>query len=348
MRDWALKNALLLAAGLGVLLSTPLRGVLPHLSRDELETLYLLWILMAAIGALKLEGTFTGLARKLEARGGLAPKLVLGTFILAALVTNDVALLATLPLVLALKRRRSELAVLLVIAANAGSALTPFGNPQNLYLYLHYRLDPPAFAAAIWPLPLAFLVALYLLSLRLGPKTAEAPPAASPVRVPWTVGLALLLILGTVLRIFPPPSTLLALPLIALAHPRAFLYVDYELLLTFLAFFLLVDNLEALLPLHLASQHGVFLIAVTLSQLLSNVPTAVFLAPFTDHWRALLWGVNAGGFGTPIASLANLIAFRLFLTEAGPDERRRFLLGYTVGEALALFLAIALFFAFAP
>ncbi len=347
MRDWALKNALLLAAGLGVLLTTPLRGVLPHLSQDELETLYLLWILMAAIGALKLEGTFTSLARKLEARGGLAPKLVLGTFILAALVTNDVALLATLPLVLALKRRRSELAVLLVIAANAGSSLTPFGNPQNLYLYLHYQLNPLTFAAAIWPLPLALLVALYLLSLRLGPKTAEAP-AASPVRVPWTVGFALMLILGTVLRIFPLPSTLLALPLIALAHPRAFLYVDYELLLTFLAFFLLVDNLAALLPLHLASQHGVFLLAVTLSQLLSNVPTAVFLAPFTNHWRALLWGVNAGGFGTPIASLANLIAFRLFLAEARPDERRRFLLGYTVGEALALFLAIALFFAFAP
>jgi Na+/H+ antiporter NhaD/arsenite permease-like protein len=154
--------------------------------------------------------------------------------------------------------------------------------------------------------------------------------------------------MGGVLRIFPLPYTLIALPLLALAEPGALWRVDYALLLTFLGFFLFVDNLEALLPLRLSDQQGVFLPAVALSQVLSNVPTAVFIAPFTHHWRALLWGVNAGGFGTPIASLANLIGFRLFLGKAGSGERRRFLLGYSIGEALALLLAIALFFTCSP
>jgi len=91
--------------------------------------------LMGAVKALEQKGFFAGLAQRLEARGGLGPKLVLGTFVLASLVTNDVARLATLPLVLALRERRSELAVLVVLAANAGSALTPFTDHWRALLW---------------------------------------------------------------------------------------------------------------------------------------------------------------------------------------------------------------------
>ena len=347
MRRWAVENILLLAAGAGILLTTPLRRGLPRFTEDELYSLYFLWLLMGAVKALERKGFFTALARRLETRRGLGPKLVLGTFALAALVTNDVALLATLPLVLALRGRRSELAVLAVLAANAGSALTPFGNPQNLYLYLHYRLDPLAFVAAILPLSAAFLPFLLAAGWALGPKAAQAAPPP-PLAAPGAALAALLLTLAGVLRLLPLPLTPIAALLVLLADRRAFWAIDYGLLLTLAGFFLLVDNLEALLPVRLAGEHGVFLLALALSQVLSNVPTAVFLAPFTDHWRALLWGVNAGGFGTPLASLANLIGLRLFLAGAGPSDRRRFLLGYAIGETLALLLAIALFLAFSP
>ncbi len=333
---------------LGLLVTTPLRGAWPRFSRDELEVLYLLFLLFTAVKAIERGGHFRALAGRLEAGQALGPKLVLGTFLLAALVTNDVALLATLPLVLALRNRRAELAVLLVLAANAGSALTPFGNPQNLYLYWYYRPGLGAFVTAILPLGAVFFALLGLAAWWLGPPPAPfggKSPARGRLGLPLA---ALLVVIGAVLRVLPLPATLVALGLLLLADRGAFRAVDSGLFLTFAAFFLLVDNLEALVPLAFPHRFPVFALAVLLSQGLGNVPAAVFLAPFTPHWRTLLWGVNVGGFGTPIASIANLIAFRLFLGTAGRRDRRRFLFGYGLGETLALALGIALFLLFTP
>jgi len=333
---------------LGLFVTTPLRGAWPRFSRDELEVLYLLFLLFTAVRAIERGGHFRALAARWERGRLLGPKLVLGTFFLAALVTNDVALLAALPLVLALRSRRAELAVLLVLAANAGSALTPFGNPQNLYLYWYYRPGLGAFVAAILPLGAVFFALLGLAAWRLGPPPAPFVPESPPqgrLGLPLT---ALLVVIGVVLRFLPLSATLIALGLLLLSDRGAFQTVDYGLLLTFAAFFLLVDNLQSLLPLAFLHRFPVFASAVLLSQGLSNVPAAVFLAPFTSHWRTLLWGVNVGGFGTPIASIANLIAFRLFLGAASYGERHRFLIGYALGETLALALGTALFFLFTP
>lgn len=121
----------MLLALFGLALTTPLRGAPPRLSRDEVEVLYLLWLLFAAVAGLRQKGLFVHLAARLERGPYLALKLVLGTFVLAALVTNDAALLAAVPLVLALENHRAALAALLVVAANAGSALTPFGKTST-------------------------------------------------------------------------------------------------------------------------------------------------------------------------------------------------------------------------
>ncbi len=334
----------MLLALLGLALTTPLRGALPRFTRDELEVLYLLWLLFAAVSGLQNKGLFAHLAARLEAGRHLGAKLVLGTFLLAALVTNDAALLAAVPLVLALRQNRAELAVLALVAANAGSALTPFGNPQNLYLYWHYGLSPLALIGTMLPLGLGFFFLLWFLAAKIPAPAArrEVPPLSGPV-LPEL--LALLLLIAVVLRVLPFGASLLALFLLLTFHPRAF-RVDYGLLLTFAAFFLFVDNLEALLAARLAHPHSVFALSVLLSQGLSNVPTAILLAPLTENWRALLWGVNVGGFGTPWASLANLIVLRLFSPQAAPDERRRLWRHYLLAQALALALGSALFFAF--
>lgn len=338
------REGFLLLALAGLAVTTPLRGAWPRFSRDELAVLYLLWLLFWAVRTIERGGYFRALAARLERGPRLGPRLVLGTFLLAALVTNDVAVLAALPLILALKEGRAELAVLAVLAANAGSALTPMGNPQNLYLYWHYRPGLGAFVGAILPLGAAFFFLLALAAWRLGPPRSRGsgpPPALVP---PAPAFAALAIVVAAVLRLLPLAATLPALALLLLGDRRGIWAVDYGLLFTFAAFFLLVDNLEALLPLAFPHRYPVFALAVALSQGLSNVPTAIFLAPFTDHWRTLLWGVNVGGFGTPIASLANLIAFRLFLPGARGSERRRFLVGYALGEALALAVGAGLFF----
>jgi len=249
------------------------------------------------------------------------------------------------PLVLALKNHRAALAALLVVAANAGSALTPFGNPQNLYLYWYYGLSPKTFLLAVLPLGLGFALALSLTALALPAaprRETPVPRLSGPV---WPELLALLIVLLVVLKVLPLPASLAALGLLLALNRRAF-RVDYGLLLTFAAFFLLVDNLEALLAPRLAHPDHVFALSVLLSQGLSNVPTAILLAPLTENWRALLWGVNVGGFGTPIASMANLIAFRIFTAEADFSERRRFLRYYLFAEVLALLLGGLLWFTF--
>jgi len=223
----------------------------------------------------------------------------------------------------------------LVVAANAGSALTPFGNPQNLYLYWYYSLLPKTFLLAVLPLGLGFLLALTVAALAL-PVTPrrETPVPRLSGRI-WPELLALLIVLLVVLKVLPLPASLAALALLLTLNRRAF-RVDYGLLLTFAAFFLLVDNLEALLAPRLAHSHSVFALAVLVSQGLSNVPTAILLAPLTENWRALLWGVNVGGFGTPWASLANLIALRLFLQEAQASEKQAFVRRFVCTQAVAL------------
>ncbi len=188
-------EAFLFLALLGLILTTPIRGAWPRFSPDELEVLYLLWLLFAATKALEHRGVFEALARRLEAGKALGPKLVLGTFLLAALVTNDAALFAAMPLLLALRQKRAELAALLVVAANAGSALTPFGNPQNLYLYWYYGLSPAAFFAAVLPLAGGFFLALAAAAYFLSPPPLATPPKEGRVSVPVPVLAALFVVL---------------------------------------------------------------------------------------------------------------------------------------------------------
>ena len=335
------REAFLFLAVLGLVLTTPLRGAWPRFSPDELEVLYLLWLLFAATKALEREGVFEALARRLEAGKALVPKLVLGTFLLAALVTNDAALFAAMPLVLALRQKRVELAALVIVATNAGSTLTPFGNPQNLYLYWYYNLSPTAFFAAMLPLAGGFFLALAATALFLSPPPL-APPEEGRVSTSLPVLAALFGVILVILRVLPLWTSVLALFLLALWDRKAF-RVDYGLLLTFAAFFLLVDNLETLLPARFAHPHAVFALSMGLSQVLSNVPAAIFLAPLTPSWKALLWGANVGGFGTPVASMANLIALRLFLKDVGGTDRRRFLVLYALTQAAALVLGLGLY-----
>jgi Na+/H+ antiporter NhaD/arsenite permease-like protein len=309
-RDW-----LLAISVAGLIASCVWLKKVPVFTVAEGQVLFILFILMVSVKGLEHCGLFSRLAWHVERGTAIPLKLVVLTFFLSMLVTNDVALIVIVPLTLILKTDRRDLLVILeAVAANAGSALTPFGNPQNLYIYWYYDIGPAHFTATIAPLAgvlfLILAVAASLIKTRNGTPAAPAPA----VQERPAYGFALLLIMSVlvVLRLLPLYAGV-AVIVGALFIKRSSLRVDYGLLAVFVCFFGIAENVKTLIAPVAGDAGRVFMIAALSSQVISNVPAALLFAKTTDQWQALLWGTNAGGFGSVVGSLANLIAYRLYI-----------------------------------
>ena len=315
---------LLVIAVVGVLATSIYLGRLPSYSVEDAEVLYILFVLFVVMAGLQRQGVLSGIAAELERGRFIAMKMVIGTFFASMLVTNDVALVALVPVSLALHIDNVDwLIILEVLAANAGSSISPFGNPQNLFIYWFYQAPFWDFVGTIVAFSGVFFVLLFVGGLVLdrwngrGELLLEKKQRGVPKSAYLYLGMLVLVIL-IVLRVFPLWVGLLVVAY-AVLFDRGSLKVDYVLLATFGCFFGFTDNLQTLLSRALSHTHHVFLLSSLLSQAISNVPVALLLADFTPHWEALLWGVSVGGFGSLIASMANLIAYRIYVRE----ERQR-------------------------
>lgn len=280
-------------------------------------------------------------------------------FFFSMLITNDVALITFVPftiLVLSMAEQKKFLIPVIVletIAANLGSMLTPLGNPQNLYLYTISGLSIGAFVRIMLPYSFVSAILLLIFILFLPKDTVSTATAANTAnstntvtvsntsnviceavkarknsRILFTAYLILfLLCLLTVLHILPYQIMfLLVLTGFLLLDYRVLKDVDYFLLLTFLCFFIFIGNMKQISLVHeLISKllvHHEVLMGIGASQIISNVPAAILLSGFTDDYSALLIGVNLGGLGTLIASLASLISFKFYTNSNGSDTRR--------------------------
>lgn len=280
-------------------------------------------------------------------------------FFFSMLITNDVALITFVPftiLVLSMAKQKKFLIPVIVletIAANLGSMLTPLGNPQNLYLYTISGLSIGAFVLIMLPYSFVSAILLLIFILFLPKDTVSTATAANTAnstntvtasntsnviceavkarknsRILFTAYLILfLLCLLTVLHILPYQIMfLLVLTGFLLLDYRVLKDVDYFLLLTFLCFFIFIGNMKQIsLVNELISKllvHHEVLMGIGASQIISNVPAAILLSGFTDDYSALLIGVNLGGLGTLIASLASLISFKFYTNSNGSDTRR--------------------------
>ena len=280
-------------------------------------------------------------------------------FFFSMLITNDVALITFVPftiLVLSMAEQKKFLIPVIVletIAANLGSMLTPLGNPQNLYLYTISGLSIGAFVRIMLPYSFVSAILLLIFILFLPKDTVSTATAANTAnstntvtasntsnviceavkarknpRILFTAYLILfLLCLLTVLHILPYQIMfLLVLTGFLLLDYRVLNDVDYFLLLTFLCFFIFIGNMKQISLVHeLISKllvHHEVLMGIGASQIISNVPAAILLSGFTDDYYALLIGVNLGGLGTLIASLASLISFKFYTNSNGSDTRR--------------------------
>ncbi len=300
------------------------------------RVLGLLFCLMAVVGGLDRAGCLRMVTQRLLA-GGRTPRnlyfLLVGLpFFLSMLVTNDVALLTFVPFAIlvltltGLQRYLPYVVVMQTVAANLGSMVTPVGNPQNLFLYTQFSLS--AGQIVIWTLPLAVLSLALLAggSLIVRGNRVEVPLAHGVVLENGKQAVLhlslLLLCLGAVLRLFSVKLVFAIVLIALLVGDRPTLKrVDYSLLFTFVCFFIFAGNMARIPAIQLflkpLLQQHTFAAGVMVSQIISNVPAAILLAPFTQDARGLLLGTNVGGLGTIIASLASLISFRLYAKTAG-------------------------------
>lgn len=339
-----------------------------YASYIDFRTLAILFCLMGVMAGLQKTGVFQWVAQALLGRVKKARQLVwilvLLCFFTSMAITNDVALITFVPftfivLKLAGEEVRARLlvpvVVLQTIAANLGSMLTPVGNPQNLYLYGKAGLSLGSFILLMLPYTAVSLLLIVIWS------TAQTRKYNGPIQVSFdeeirlsgkSVQLAAYFLLFaadllTVARVVPCTITLTVTVIgLMLIDRSIFARVDYSLLLTFVGFFVFIGNMGRLPAFHdflqrIVSGHEL-LTGAAASQLISNVPAALLLSGFTEDLPALLVGVNLGGLGTLIASMASLISYKLVVREESGVKGTYFWYFTLVNIA---FLAILLLFA---
>ena len=326
---WLKKNVVLAVAITAALATSMV--ILPdaeYATYFDWKTLTCLFCTLAVICALKNIKFFTILARKIvDCTGNLRTAviaLVYITFLGSMLISNDMALLTFLPLgYVALTSTGNEKHMAFVfimqnIAANLGGMLTPFGNPQNLYLYSKFNIPTGEFMS-IMALPFAASIAIITICCLFLPRDRLALREACPNRLPvWRTVVYLLLFAFSIIivfRIIPYWLGLVVIPIsLFLLDRKALKDVDYPLLATFFCFFIFAGNMSRIPAVsELFSsllEKNTLLISILSGQVISNVPSAILLSQFTTDYPALLLGVNIGGTGTLIASLASLISFR--------------------------------------
>ncbi len=324
------------------------------------KTLTCLFCVLAVVCALKNIKFFTILARKIvDCTGNLRAAtlaLVYITFIGSMLIANDMALLTFLPLgyfVLTATGKEKYMAFVFImqnIAANLGGMLTPFGNPQNLYLYTKFNIPTGEFMQ-IMLLPFVASIALITVCCLFLPRASLVIEEACPYRLKpkRTVLYLILFVLSIVIvfRVIPYWIGLIVIPAVLLfADRKALKSVDYPLLLTFVCFFIFAGNMARIPAIsELFStllEKNTLLVSILSCQIISNVPSAILLSQFTGDYASLLLGVNIGGTGTLISSLASLITFREY-TSHNPGKAGHYLLLFTafnVGFVVLLTLLV--------
>lgn len=299
-----------------------------YLGYFDFKTLSCLFCVLAVVCALKHINFFYILARKIvESFKNIrycVLSLVYITFIGSMLIANDMALLTFLPLgyfILDATNQRKHMAFTFImqnIAANLGGMLTPFGNPQNLYLYTKFNIPNGEFVSIMLP-PFIISVIIITVCCLVFVKSEKLEITGEPIKLDYKrAGLYLalfILSIAIVFRTVPYVVGLVIIPAVLLVFDRkALKEVDYPLLLTFVFFFIFAGNMARIDIVRdifsFLLNKSVLLFSVVSCQFISNVPSAILLSQFTENYPELLLGVNIGGVGTLISSLASLITFR--------------------------------------
>jgi Na+/H+ antiporter NhaD/arsenite permease-like protein len=325
----------------------------PKLEYIDFKVLFSLFNLMLVIKALEelkiLDKFAVGIVNKCSDYRQVSLILILLCFFSSMLITNDVALITFVPLTLIISRKTHrpmvDTIILQTLAANIGSSLTPMGNPQNLFIFSFYKLTITQFFMTVGLFVLLGGVWLYILNYRI--KRHNIVVELDEVEVKnqreafiWIGVFCVIIasILGGIdykLAIIVTILAVLAIDLSLLGK------IDYLLLATFVCFFVFIGNVSHIPAInsymreHLTDSTSVYVASIFSSQFISNVPSAILLSRFTDNWKPLLLGVNIGGMGTLVASLASVISYKLFIKD-NPGEGKKYILKFSLYNLVSL------------
>lgn len=334
---------------------------IPKMSYIDFKVLILLFNLMVVVAAFKelkvLDSIAIRLLKKCNTYTSISLALVFITFISSMIVTNDVALITFVPLSIVIAKKANinvlKIVIFQTLAANLGSSFTPMGNPQNLFIYSFYNLNPIDFFKIT--LPIVILAVLFLVLLVCKDKKINLSLDLEDVKIDnkrdvYLFGGLFLIILLSVFHVIDCKVTfLITIIMILFLNKKLFSKVDYSLLITFIGFFIFVGNISTMdlvknfMEGILGSPQSTFLSSILSSQVISNVPATMLLSGFTNHFKELLLGVNIGGMGTLIASLASVISYKIYTSEFKNENYMKYFTFYNI-LGLVIFVPLAYMF----
>lgn len=346
LRQFVKKNIVMFVALFAALATMTVVPIdIEYLGYFDLKTLTCLFCVLAVVCAFKNIDFFYILAKSIvkcfKTTRMSVIALVYITFIGSMLIANDMALLTFLPLgyfVLATTGKKRYMAFTFImqnIAANLGGMLTPFGNPQNLYLYSKFDIPNLEFMAIMAPpfILSILLITVCCLFVKNEPLEIDNEPVKLDKKKVALYSVLFVLAIAIVFRGIHYLIGLAIIPFVLFFVDRnALKKVDYPLLLTFVFFFIFSGNMARIDAVrnvlsYLLDQNTLLFSTIS-CQFISNVPSAILLSQFTENYRELLVGVNIGGTGTLIASLASLITFREY-TKNEPHKAKSYIIKFS-------------------
>lgn len=330
-----------------------------YLEYFEFKTLIALFCMLAVVAGLKNTNIFELVSKKLiglfKTRRAVIYCLIYGTFFFDMIVANDMSLITFLPLTYIVlhstnnDKYLSYTFILQTIAANMGGMITPYGNPQNLYLYSYYNIPTLEFIGvlliqAISVAVLLFIAGLFIKNEPLALRNEEKFEIKKKELIVYAILFVFVIL--SIFRVIPHLVTLAVVVIAVLVVDRKrFKHVDYALLATFCVFFIFSGNI-ARIPgikemISSIVQENTLIAGIVSCQFISNVPTAIFLSKFTANYSDLLVSVNIGSLGIIISSLASLITLKEFLKHQ-PKGLKKYMLMFTLINTIFLVILIAI------
>lgn len=327
----------------------------PKLEYIDFKVLILLFNLMIIVAAFTdlrvLDYIASIILKKCKSYKKVTLSLVFITFFAAMFVTNDVALITFVPITLVIGRKSNismmKIVIFETLAANLGSALTPMGNPQNLFIYSFYNITPKEFFSIT--LPLSFLSIVFLLIIIFKEKNKNLNFYLEEIKLvnKYKIGIFTILMIIVLLSVFHiinyKIAFIITIITVLIVNKRLFLKVDIYLLLTFVGFFIFVGNISNMhivkefMESLLNSRMSTYILGLLSSQIISNVPATMLLSSFTNYYKELLLSVNIGGLGTLIASLASVISYKFYVKE-NKEETKKYISYFTLYNFIGLFI----------
>lgn len=361
------ETVLSVAVILAVISSFFITPDIEYLNYIDFRTLGLLFCLMTVMAGLQKTGVFgfmaENLLKRIHSTKSLIFILIMLCFFFSMLITNDVALITFVPFTLTVldmlggdvkDKTIIPVVAMQTVAANLGSMLTPIGNPQNLYLHGISGLGVGEFMLLMLPYTVISFALLSAWALLRKGKGDVKISFNEKTRIKKKGKVVIYSILFCVCLITVAHALdyrvmlLVVIATTAAADYRIFARVDYTLLLTFIAFFVFIGNMGRI-PMFSNYINRIIngrecITGILSSQLISNVPAALLLSGFTDNIRPLIVGVNIGGLGTLIASMASLISFK-YIGRENKSLRGRYLFYFTVVNVVFLAVLFAAYYA---